>query len=151
MPFGTDPFGATLLGGALPTGSLAYAPSGAPEAVFFDPEAKDFVQDDEGHLEGTTNEDQQVVLAFSVPRGALKHAPEVGHDFMTLPRYSGARLDAEIERRATLATPYDRLLAAGKVRHLGVVIKHPKDTESRIAVKYRNLVTNRIEEVTIGR
>jgi hypothetical protein len=109
----------------------------APEAIKLDLPAGDAVLDERGRYDGVTTVEQQIALAFGVPRGSLKHAPEVGHDFMTLPRANKSTLQIEIQRRAPRATPVDRLIEAGEMEIVSVHSEHPKSTESRIIVRYR--------------
>lgn len=127
-----------------------YLPVAPPEAVRFDPLTRDFLLDDEGRYEELEPVDQQTVISFSVPRGHLKHAPHVGHDFLTLPRLTGARLDAEIERRAQQATPFADLLKSGAVVFRGVEVRHAKNTESRIVVKYSKPADPTVRSVRVG-
>jgi hypothetical protein len=109
----------------------------APEAIKLDLRDGDAVLDSTGRYEGVTTVEQQIALAYGAPRGRLKHAKEVGHDFLTLPRTNREGLQRELERRAPLATPVDRLIAAGEVEIVSVRSEHPKRTESRIVVSYR--------------
>lgn len=129
--------------GAMPAGydplvTLApYKPGGPPSAIKLDLRNKDAVLDADGKYEDMGTIEQQVALAFGYPRRSLKHKPEIGHDFLTLPRVHGAALDAEIDRRARIATPFDQLLADGLVELLGVEKRHPKTTETGIAILWR--------------
>ena len=127
-----------------------YLPVAPPAAVRFDPLSRDFLLDADGRYQALEPVDQQVVLSFSVPRGKLKHAPEVGHDFLTLPRVTGAKLDAAIERAAREATPFAELLARGDVVFRGVTTKHPKSTESRIVVMYSKVGDPKVRSVPVG-
>lgn len=131
--------------------TLAYEPVAPPAAVTFDPASGDFLLDADGRYEEGESIEEQVTLSFAAPRGSLKHAPEIGHDFLTLPRVSGARLDAEIDRAAVRATPFDRLLAAGRVEFLGCTKVHPKNTETRLAIRWRKTGAIRSELAIVGR
>jgi hypothetical protein len=81
--------------------------------------------------------EQQAAIAWGVPRGRLAHAPEVGHDFLTIPRLNEAGVRAEIQRLVPLASPIDKLIADGEIEILSIQSQHPKRTESRIVVHYR--------------
>jgi hypothetical protein len=119
------------------TPSARYQPVLAPEAIKLDLRAGDAVLDESGRYDGVTTLQQQVAIAYGVPRGKLKHAPHIGHDFLTLPRLNRAGLQEELRRLAPLATPVDRLIARGLLEIVSVESEHPKLTESRIIVSYK--------------
>lgn len=127
----------------------AYVPADPPRAVYFQPRIGDFLLDPSGRYRELDPIDLDVILAFSTPRGSLLHAPEVGHDYLSLRPLWGAALDAEITRLASLATPFDKLLAAGKVFLLGVTAFHPKNTESDIVIQYSKIGNTQPLEVAV--
>lgn len=137
MGAGDAPAGHTPAGLGAQTLLPPYVPGGPPAAIKLDTRARDAVLDADGKFEDMGTIEQQVAIAFGYARGSLKHAPNVGHDFLTLPRTSRANLDAEIDRRARVASPFDQLLAAGTVELVSVVKQHPKKTETRIAITWR--------------
>lgn len=138
MHFGTGLFGGMPFGADPPTFGAEYQRVAPPAAVYFDPKSRDFLLASDGRYIDMGTVEQQVALSFSIPRESLAHAPEIGHDFLTLPRLGKAALDAEIDRRAKLASPFDRLLRDGVVEFVGAIEKqHPKDTETRLAIAWR--------------
>lgn len=136
MGFGAGSFGGQSFGGDPIVFAGDYVPADPPSAVRFDPRSGDLLLDTAGRTDDMGTVEQQVALAFSAPRGAILHAPDVGHDFMTLPRLGQVPLDAEIDRRAKLATPFDQLLRAGTVVLDGVDKQHPKDTETNLVIRW---------------
>jgi hypothetical protein len=119
------------------TPSSRHAAVLAPEAIKLDVFNGDAVLDAYGRYDGVTTVQQQVALAYGVPRGSLAHAPEIGHDFLKLPRVNREGLEQEIQRLAPLATPVNKLIARGQMVIIAVHSEHPKRTESRIIVTYR--------------
>jgi hypothetical protein len=117
--------------------SHRYAPIPPPPAIKLNLRIGDAVLTTTGRYMASLPTEQQIALAWGVPRGRLQHAPEVGHDFLSLPRANQAALEAEIQRRVPLANPVDRLLASGEMEIISVRSHHPKSTESRIVVTYR--------------
>lgn len=150
MAFGSGPLGGMPIGVDPPTFGPEYQRVAPPAAVYFDPRTGDFRQDAAGRILNMGTVEQQVALAFSVTRRSVKHAPDVGHDFLALPRVHGARLDAAIDRAARQATPFDRLLADGLVELLGVEKTHPKDTETRLVVHWRKTGTTTVRNTPVG-
>ncbi len=151
MGFGADGFGGAAFGADPPTFGPQYERVAPPAAVYFDPLSHEFLLDSEGRYREMTPVEQQVAISFSVPRGHLAHAPNVGHDFLTLPRLGRAALDVEIDRRARLASPFDRLLADGTIEIVGVIGKtHPKDTESGITIQWRLTGDTTTRTTTVG-
>jgi len=137
MGAGDAPAGHTPAGLGVQTLSAPYTPSTAPAAIRLDVKNRDASLDSSGRYEDMGTIEQQVAIAFAHPRGSLKHSPNTGHDFLDLPRVVGAELDAAIERAAKQATPFDRLLASGKIEFLGISSQHPKRTESRVVIEWR--------------
>lgn len=119
------------------TPSVRYQHIPAPPAIKLNLRVGDAVMSTTGRYMPSLPVEQQVALAWGVPRGRLAHAPEVGHDFLTLPRLNESGLRAEIQRRVPLATPVDRLIAAGEIEIISIRSEHPKTTESRLIVTYR--------------
>lgn len=150
MPLGATPFGYGPFGETVEAASVTYEPLPPPPAILFDPYVRDAVLDADGRFEEMDVVDQQVVLSFAIPRGSVKHAPEVGHDFMTLPRVFGKALEDEVKRRAALASPFDRLVKAGEVNIVAVTLQNPKKTESRIAISYRKRGETQTRSATVG-
>jgi hypothetical protein len=139
MPgFGSSTFGAGGFGVDPVSFGPDYQRVAPPAAAYFDPLTRDFLLDAEGRTRDMGTIEQQVALAFATPRGKLAHAKTIGHDFLDLPRFSGAKLDAEIDRFARRASPFDSLLSRGLVELLPPIDKlHPKDTETRLAISWR--------------
>jgi len=127
-----------------------YVPAGPPAAIKLDLENHDATLDEDGHFEDMGTIEQQVALSFGYARGSIKHMKSVGHDFLDMPRLARAPLDAEIDRVARLASPFDQLLATGKVELLGVAKQHPKTTESRIAIEWRKTGETQVRTTTVG-
>lgn len=151
MAFGSGSFGGTVLGGDPPLFSGEYQRVAPPPAAYFDPLSREFLLDDEGRYRDMGTVEQQVALSFAVPRGSLAHAPDVGHDFLTLPRLGQAALEAEIDRRARIASPFAQLLAAGTVELVGVIEKaFPKDTEFRLGISWRKTGETQTRTTPIG-
>jgi len=134
---GAAPAGSTPAGLDAQTFLTPYVPKAPPAAIKLDIFERDAVLDADGHFENMGTIEQQVAISFAYPRGSIKHSKTTGHDFMDLPRLARAPLDAEIERRARQASPFDALLRDGKVELLKVTTQHPKTTESRIAITWR--------------
>lgn len=137
MGAGDAPAGRTPAGLGVQTLSASYTPSSAPAAIRLDVRSRDAALDSIGRYEDMGTIEQQVAISFAYPRGSLKHSPSVGHDLFKIDRVVGAELDAAIERAARQASPFDRLLAAGKVEFIKVSAQHPKNTESRVAIEWR--------------
>ncbi len=150
MPFGADPFGAGLFGDEPEQSTVRYVPVAPPAAIFLDAFGRDAVLDELGRFLGMDTDDQQVAISFMVARGTAKHAPEVGHDFMTLPRITGAPLQAECERRAAAASPFDTLLASGAAKLLSVTVVQPKRGEARITISYQKRAETIARSIDVG-
>lgn len=150
MAFGGDPFGYGPFGEIVETPSVRYEPVPPPAAILIDLEARDAVLDADGRYEGTDPIDQQVALSFGVPRGSIKHAPDLGHDFLTLPGVTGDRLRVECERRAAAATPFADLLTSGAVELVSVTHQEPKRGEVRIAIAYKKRGETRVRTAVVG-
>lgn len=144
-PFGSTPFGLGPQVFATP-----YVPADLPGAVQLDPLTRDAPLDSDGHYGAMGTIEQAVVISFTIPRGSLRHSPTTGHDFLTLPRLSRVKLDAEIDRRAAQASPFDQLIAAGLVELVRVVKNHPKATETGLLIEWRRMGTARVEETPVG-
>lgn len=150
MPFGVNEFGPGKFGRQLDQTATQFQPFPPPAAILIDPLARDAVLDENGRVLGMDADDQKVVLSFSVPRKSVRHASNVGNDFATMPPLSGAALQAECERRAAAATPFDSLIASGRVTLLGVSITRPKPGETRIVVRYKKLGQSQVRSVIVG-
>lgn len=151
MRFGSGPWGAMPFGGDPPSFAPDYTPVPPPAAMSFAPLAGDFVQNAQGQIADMGTIEQAVTLAFSVPRGSLAYATDVGHDFLTVPRQSStAALDAAYLRCAQTATPFDQLISRGLVELVGITTDHPKDTESRIFVNWRKTGSSQTRTTPVG-
>jgi len=148
---GDAPAGHTPAGLCVQTFLDPYTHKSAPAALKIDLRNRDLKQGSDGHIEDMGTIEQQVALAFGIPRGSLKHSPNIGHDFMTLPRLAQAALDAEIDRRAQNATPFDQLLAAGKVELISISKQHPKTTETRLSIQWRKVGDVTVRTTPVGR
>lgn len=150
MHFGAGYFGTSPFGADTDEASVRYLPVPPPPAIFLNPLTRDAEIDSLGRIRGMTPFDQQVAISFMVPRGTVKHAKEIGHDFLTLPRVTGAALQAECERRAAAATPFDRLLASGAATLLGVDVTNPKRTEAGIVIRYKKRGEKTVRSIEVG-
>jgi hypothetical protein len=139
MPAGQYPAGAGPAGGdPIVPGSLL-APRNPPAAIYLDGASKDALVDPDGFWVEMDPIDQQVVTTFTTPKGSLKHAKEIGHEFRSMPRKTGKALDNELRARAARARPFADLLGKGVVTLDAVYITRQKTGESNIVIQYRNL------------
>jgi hypothetical protein len=145
-PAGMGPAG----GMPIAPGSLL-APRSPPAAIYLDLASKDALVTPDGFWAEMDPIDQQVVTTFGTAKGSLKHAPEIGHEFRSLPRKTGTALDNEIRARAERAEPFATLLSKGLVRLDAVYIARQKSGESNIVIQYRNMRKdpNRVRDVTV--
>lgn len=150
MGAGDSPAGRAPAGLGKQTFLDPYVEKRPPAAIKLDVKTRDHRQDADGHIEDMGTVEQQVALAFGYPRGSLKHSPTTGHDFLTLPRVHGAALDAEIDRRARIATPFDELLASGEVELVSIEKQHPKSTETRLAISWRKIGETTVRSTAVG-
>lgn len=150
MPFGSGPLGSMPIGVDPPTFGPEYQRVAPPPAAYFDPRTGDFLQDEAGRILDMGTTEQQVALSFAIQRRSLAHDRTVGHDFLDMPRVHGEKLKAEIRRRARLASPFDALLASGRVELLGVESEHPKDTESRMLIRWKLAGDNQERTAAVG-
>lgn len=148
--FGAEPLGDGLFGATTETVTEPYEPAPPPAAIFFDAGTRDATLDADGRYEEMDPDDQQVALSFAVARGTVKHAPEVGHDFLELLDVPPSKLQATAERMAAEASPFDSLLAARRVELLGVEVRVPKRGEVRTIIKYRKLGERQVRTADVG-
>lgn len=150
MGFGGSPPGTFPFGQQLEPAFVRYAAAPPPPAILLDLALRDAVLDANGRFEAMDVTDQKVAIAFGVPRGSVKHAPHIGHDFRALPRVRGSALVAACESAAASATPFDELIAAGAVRLLDVEVLQPKTGETRIAIRYQRTIDNQVRRANVG-
>jgi hypothetical protein len=148
---GQFPAGSGPAGGAPITAGSLLAPRNPPAAIYLDGASKDALVDPDGFWVEMDPIDQQVVTTFTTPKGALKHAPEIGHEFMSLPRKTGTALDNELRARAARAEPFATLLSKGTVVLDAVYITRQKTGETNIVIQYRNMRKdpNRVRDLTV--
>jgi hypothetical protein len=150
VSFGAGSFGEGLFGELPEFSSAQYVPMPPPPAILLDAGARDAVLDVLGRVVGMDPDDQLVALSFMIRRKSVKHAPEIGHDFFDMPPFTGARLQAAAERFAAAATPFDRLIASGRVTLVGVQASRPKPGETRFVVKYKKLGSSQVRSASVG-
>lgn len=151
MQFGRGLFGASgQFGVDRVESSATYKPVSPPPAIFLSALERDAQLDEFGRFRPMDPIDQAVAISFMVARGTVTHAPSIGHDFLELPRLTGARLVAACERAAAAASPFDALIAAGTVKLLGVDVFVPKRGEVRITVRYQKRGEKITRSTTVG-
>jgi len=109
-----------------------------PAAIRFEGASRDWVLDQNGDYRRVTPNEQAVVLALSVRRGALKSSPNVGNTLLDIQYLGGVKLGADIEDRVRIANPIARLLAAGAIS-IDRIDHETRNGKLAVAVYFRDL------------
>jgi hypothetical protein len=112
-----------------------------PVATLVDLGLRDHLLDDDGFWREMDPVDQAMQLAYLIRRGTLRSAPEIGHTFRELTRFSpnDPKLQEEGRRRARLAQPAQDMLSSGFARIVGTNVRSPKRGELSVEIVYQNL------------
>jgi len=116
-----------------------------PRAVNYDPTIRDFTTTN-GYYDAIHPIDQAVALALTIEQGSLKSAPTVGQTYRKIPRLSGASFVRQVEDRTSLALK--RLLDGQKIRVLAIEVQQGNFGQTKIAVTYVNLLTQKVVKHT---
>jgi hypothetical protein len=138
-------------GGAGPAGySPVVASTGstfdvATGSVAIDTTLKDFLANSAGDWSRIHYVDQIVILAVTIPAGSLKSAPEIGHTYRQIRTLNPRTILSDVTNRTQLALA-SVLGGKPKIELVSVDVDTvaARRGQLKIAVTYRNLLTNRI-------
>ena len=116
-----------------------------PHGVWYDPTTRDFGVTGSAY-DASDPVDQQVELALTIERGALKSAPEVGARFRQIKRLDPATIQNTCADMANEALA--DLLTAKKIKVLDVYAAIV-NRQLRIVVTYQNLTTGAVRPVSV--
>jgi hypothetical protein len=139
MAVGTDPFAQAPFGVAAIAESPRVTPAPAPPAKLFDPNARDFLLNSDGHYTPTHPVDQWVVIQLTYIAGTMPANSAVGNPVLQITHIA----DDHIPKVETLIRKtLDPKVSAGEVRISSIVVETSAG-RTPFQVDYMNLVTGR--------
>lgn len=122
-----------------------------PAAVFYDPLTKQFPVRSDGTMVAIHPVDQAAAFALTIPVGAIKSCPTLGHTFANLPPRSDPRFQRAAEDAAKLAL--SDLIKAGDVSFGSVTPRAAAAGTANagrleLVITYANLRTSQVQPVS---